>query len=91
MGQIDCPETSVRNYYYFLRNNPEERSSLLILQMFISLGLLFFEELRSPDTSNICSFFQCHSRSERSYHIKHQNRTQLTWAWGSVVVKALRY
>jgi len=26
MGQIGCPETSVRNYHYPLRNNPEERS-----------------------------------------------------------------
>jgi len=24
---IGCPETSVRNDYYWLRNNPEERSS----------------------------------------------------------------
>ena len=24
MGQIGCPETSVRNYDYSLRNNPEE-------------------------------------------------------------------
>jgi len=28
MGPIDCAETLVRNYYYSLRNNPEERSSL---------------------------------------------------------------
>jgi hypothetical protein len=27
MGQTGCPETSVRNYRYLLRNNPEERSS----------------------------------------------------------------
>ena len=27
MGQIGGPETSVRNYHYWLRNNPEERSS----------------------------------------------------------------
>jgi hypothetical protein len=27
MGPIGCPETSVRNYHYSLRNNPEERSS----------------------------------------------------------------
>jgi hypothetical protein len=24
---IGCPETSIRNYHYSLRNNPEERSS----------------------------------------------------------------
>ena len=27
MEPIGCPETSVRNYHYLLRNNPEERSS----------------------------------------------------------------
>jgi hypothetical protein len=25
-----CPETSVRNYHYSLRNNPEQRSSHLL-------------------------------------------------------------
>jgi hypothetical protein len=29
MRPTGCPETSVRNYYYSLRNNPEERSSVL--------------------------------------------------------------
>jgi hypothetical protein len=28
MGPIGCPETSVRNYHYYLRNNPEECNSL---------------------------------------------------------------
>ena len=27
MSLIDCRETSVTNYHYSLRNNPEERSS----------------------------------------------------------------
>ena len=26
MGPISCPETSVRNYHYTLRNNTEQRS-----------------------------------------------------------------
>ena len=30
MGPIGCSETSVRNYHYSLRNNPEERSSPLL-------------------------------------------------------------
>ena len=30
MGAIGGPETSVRNYYYSLRNSPEERSSNLL-------------------------------------------------------------
>jgi len=29
-GQTGCPETSVWNYYYSLRNNPKERSSQLL-------------------------------------------------------------
>ena len=44
MGPIGCREKPARNYHYFLRNNPEERSSL-------GLGLLVVfpvlsEELR---------------------------------------------
>jgi len=31
MGQRDCPETSVRNYHYTLRNIPEENRSHLNL------------------------------------------------------------
>ena len=27
MEPMGCPESSVRNYQYLLRNNPEERSS----------------------------------------------------------------
>ena len=30
MGPIGCPETSIRNYHYSLRNNPEERSYQLL-------------------------------------------------------------
>jgi hypothetical protein len=30
MGPIGCPTTSVKNYHYSLRNNPEERSSQLL-------------------------------------------------------------
>ena len=30
MAPTGCPETSVRNYYYKLRNSPEERSSHLL-------------------------------------------------------------
>jgi len=30
MAPIGCPKTSVRNYHYSLRNNPEERNSQLL-------------------------------------------------------------
>jgi hypothetical protein len=39
LGLIDCFETSVRYYHYSLRNNPEERSSLVYFTG-ISLTLL---------------------------------------------------
>jgi len=40
MVLIGCPETSVRNYHYSLRNNPEERSSheVVVLEMKINSG-----------------------------------------------------
>ena len=38
MGQIGCPETSVRNYYYSLRNTPEERNSQLLHGGSLKLG-----------------------------------------------------
>ena len=37
LGPIGCPETSVRNYHYSLRNNPEEHSSHLV-----ELSKIFF-------------------------------------------------
>jgi hypothetical protein len=38
-GPIGCPETSVRDYHYSLRNNPEERSPQLVLVWFTILKL----------------------------------------------------
>jgi len=50
IGPIGCPETSVRNYHYSLRNNPEERSSQtsvchsLVALRISSNGLISFWE-----------------------------------------------
>jgi hypothetical protein len=41
MEPIGCPETSVRNYHYWLRNNPEERNSQV--PQFISQYSVLFE------------------------------------------------
>jgi len=41
MGPIGCPETSIKNHYYSLHNNPEERSSLLMYVPFIYLLLSY--------------------------------------------------
>ena len=34
MGPICCPETSVRIFHYSLRNNPEERSSQMVVSLY---------------------------------------------------------
>jgi hypothetical protein len=34
MGPICCPETSERTYHYSLRNNPEERSSQMVVFLY---------------------------------------------------------
>jgi hypothetical protein len=54
MGPIGCPETSVRNYHYTLRNIPDERWSywdLLTRQRFLNLPYEITVVLRiaSPD------------------------------------------
>ena len=38
IGPTGCPETSVRNYHYSLRNNPEERSSHVLRGGSLKLG-----------------------------------------------------
>ena len=42
IGPIGYPETSVRNYHYSLRNNPEERSPLLWSLRNLNYYLCFF-------------------------------------------------
>jgi hypothetical protein len=62
MGPVDCPETSVRNYHYCLRNNPEE----LISQFYVLFMECFGERLirkgmwppRSPYLQ-LCVVFFC--------------------------------
>jgi hypothetical protein len=50
--------TSVlENYYYLLRINQEERSSVLIFPLFISLVLSFFGELRFQTRQIFVLFF----------------------------------
>ena len=38
---IGYPETSVRNYYYLLRNNPQERGSQLLRDRSLRSHILF--------------------------------------------------
>jgi len=45
MKPIGCPETSVRNYHYSLRNNPEGRSPHLLGGGIMELGVGLFNFL----------------------------------------------
>jgi len=58
MGPIVCPETSVRNYRYWLRNDPEERSFVLFncsLGSFVrwSVFSVYFIYLCSPKSVHL--------------------------------------
>jgi hypothetical protein len=57
-GFLGCPENSVRYYHYFLRNNPEERSSHInggsLKSRFVFLILLFpLIRIRVTGTCNL--------------------------------------
>jgi hypothetical protein len=51
MGQIRCPETSIRNYHFALRNIPEERGSHLHRGASLKL------RIRNTCTRNFSKFF----------------------------------
>ena len=57
MGRIGCPETMVRNYHYFLHNNPEECSSQLLhgwsLKSCINISCMQDQRVYCPFNSNI--------------------------------------
>jgi hypothetical protein len=40
MGPIEFPETSVTNYHYSLRNNPEEHSSLSFFTFLVCICII---------------------------------------------------
>jgi hypothetical protein len=52
MRPIGCPETSVRNYHYSRRNNPEERSFHvnLIFPILIKIPNIKLKENLSPES-----------------------------------------
>jgi len=51
MGPIGCPEISVRNFFYSLRNNPDEGSSHTSL-------LLKYDSLMKPKHEALAMFQQ---------------------------------
>ena len=48
-GPIGCPETSVRNYHCWLRNNPEERTSQLHALLHLGQLLDAFRKIAKSD------------------------------------------
>jgi hypothetical protein len=56
MGPIGCPETSVRNYHCWLRNDPEERSSQLLRG--VSLKSRLSNPLRISEIAMLFEGFQ---------------------------------
>jgi len=66
MGPIGCPETSVRNYHYLLRNNPEECSTLIYLFLSVRQKFLVIngEKLGATEqnlvTLDFCTFKLTH-------------------------------
>jgi hypothetical protein len=66
MGPIGCPETSVENYHYSLRNVPEERS----------FGFLWFRvELKDSWTLRMGPI-GCPETSVRNYHYSLRNNPE---------------
>jgi hypothetical protein len=51
MGPIGCPETSVRNYHYSLRNTLEERGSQLLYGCSLKSRKLLYRVIK-----NYCNF-----------------------------------
>ena len=47
MGPISCPEKSIRNYHYPLRNNPEESSSQLLRGGNLKSGINILDKYHS--------------------------------------------
>ena len=45
MGTIGCPETSLRNYHYSLRNNSEERSSQSVCVSVLKSNKFLFKSI----------------------------------------------
>ena len=85
MGQISCPETSVRNYHYSLRNNTEEHS---------------FQLLRCGNfKSGISILDKCHSKKKNktgrsdpvSRPIRSPDLTPLDFSLGDFVNCVSRY
>jgi hypothetical protein len=54
MGLIGCPETTVRNYHYSLRNSPEERSSQVPISSHV-----FYDSVKITCT---CVYYGSHAR-----------------------------
>ena len=56
-GPVCCPETSVENYHYLLRNDPEERSSYVfvnyIVRVHINIGVSYIWSWQLEQGANL--------------------------------------
>ena len=77
MRTIDCPETSVQNFHYSLRNNPEERSSLIkIISLFLFTSRLLFHNLLLSlilKEAPFCGEFEANACSRKSHAQAHKH------------------
>jgi hypothetical protein len=60
MGPIGCPKTSIRNYHYSLRNNPEKSSSHLLCD----------GRLKSRESFHVSFFSQNITRTVKSNEMR---------------------
>jgi hypothetical protein len=77
MGPIECPETSVRNYHYTPRNNPEERGSHLNAAEALSHALLTVLHRRRQSFRAVLNLrrWQCsNGKFQNDVHISHCSR-----------------
>jgi hypothetical protein len=75
LDPMGCPETSVRNYHYWLRNNPEERSYQLIVHTlnFLIDRICFITHLQAFRFTPLVVLIWC---SFRSYNLQYHTFVQ---------------
>jgi len=66
MGPIGCPEMSLRNYNYSLRNNPEERRSQLLRGGSLKSRRDWLNELCNSELVVLDNFTICTETSDKT-------------------------
>jgi len=66
MGPIGCPETSVINYHYSLRNNPEEHIANLLCGRSLKSHLVLVDTIVCEECEKVYSSCQHPSKPHRA-------------------------